>query len=137
MNSVKKENLKRLMSPKNIAFFGGRDVEVAIREAQRRGFKGPIWPVNPNRKSILGIKCFKSVDELPTPPDASFIAVPSRFVSNIVRDLDKVGAGGAVCYSAGFGETGPLGQILESELSSLAKDMVLIGPNCYGFINYL
>ena len=137
MNSLKKENLKRLLSPKNIAFFGGNDVEVAIAEAKRRGFKGPIWPVNPNRKSILGIKCFKSIHELPTSPDASFIAVPSKYVSFIINNLVKKGAGGAVCYSAGFGETGPEGKLLESELSSIAKDMPIIGPNCYGFINYL
>ena len=96
MNSLKKENLKRLLSPKNIAFFGGNDVEVAIAEAKRRGFKGPIWPVNPNRKSILGIKCFKSIHELPTSPDASFIAVPSKHVSFIINNLVKKGAGGAV-----------------------------------------
>ena len=137
MNPVKKENLKRLMSPKNIAFFGGNDVEVAIAEAQRRGFKGPIWPVNPNRKNILGIKCFKSVNELPASPDASFIAVPSRYVTTIIKDLSKVGAGGAVCYSAGFGETGTQGKLLEKELAAIADNMPIIGPNCYGFINYL
>ena len=137
MNSLKKENLKRLMSPKNIAFFGGDDVEIAIKEAQRRGFTGPIWPINPNRKSILGIKCFKSVHELPVSPDASFIAVPSKFVSSIIKDLAKNEAGGVVCYSAGFGETGTKGKDLESELTSIAESMPIIGPNCYGFINYL
>ena len=137
MNSLKKENLKRLMSPKNIAFFGGNDVRIAIKEAKRRGFRGPIWPINPKRKSILGIKCFKSIHELPTSPDASFIAVPSKFVSGIVKDLAKNGAGGVVCYSAGFGETGTEGKALESELISIAKNMPILGPNCYGFINYL
>ncbi len=137
MNSLKKKNLKRLMSPKNIAFFGGNDIEVAITEAKRRGFKGPIWPINPNRKNILGIKCFKSINELPASPDASFIAVPSKFVSGIINDLAKKEAGGAVCYSAGFGEIGNKGKILESELLSIAKNMPIIGPNCYGFINYL
>ena len=50
MNSLKKEKLKKLLSPKTIAFFGGADVEIAIAEVKRRGFKGPIWPVNPHRK---------------------------------------------------------------------------------------
>ena len=137
MNSKKKENLKRLMSPKNIAFFGGNDVEVAITEAKRRGFQGSIWPINPNRESILGIRCFKSIHDLPASPDASFIAVPSKFVSAIIEDLVKIGAGGAVCYSAGFGEIGSNGKVLETKLSTIADNMPIIGPNCYGFINYL
>ena len=137
MNSLQRKNLERLMSPKNIAFFGGNDVEVAIGEARRRGFKGPIWPVNPNRKKISGIQCFKSVNELPASPDASFIAVPSKYVSNIINDLAKIGSGGAVCYSAGFGEMGFEGKILETELISVAQNMSIIGPNCYGLINYL
>ena len=137
MNSKQRKNLQRLMSPKNIAFFGGDDVEVAIGEARRRGFKGPIWPINPSRENIHGIHCFKSVFELPAPPDASFVAVPSKYVSNIINDLAKIGAGGAVCYSAGFGEMGIEGKLLETELISIAQNMAIIGPNCYGFINYL
>ena len=137
MNSLKKEKLKKLLSPKTIAFFGGADVEIAIAEVKRRGFKGPIWPVNPNRNSILGITCFKTIKELPSAPDASFIAVPSKLVISIIKHLSKIGAGGAVCYSAGFGETGIKGKRLEKELTKAAKDMPIIGPNCYGFINYL
>lgn len=137
MNLQKRKNFKRLMSPKNIAFFGGRDVEVAITEAKRRGFLGEIWPVNPKRKSILGIDCFSSVKDLPEAPDASFIAVPAKFVSTLIEELSSIGAGGVVCYSAGFSETGPKGMALEEQIKILAKDMPIIGPNCYGFINYL
>ena len=137
MNLQKRKNFKRLMSPKNIAFFGGRDIEVAITEAKRRGFSGEIWPVNPKRKSILGIECFSSIAELPRAPDASFIAVPAKSVPNVIKELSSIGAGGVVCYSAGFSETGPKGQALEKEINLLANDMPIIGPNCYGFINYL
>ncbi|MFQ3354496.1 MAG: acyl-CoA synthetase (NDP forming) [Paracoccaceae bacterium] len=137
MTPAKERNFERLMSPKSIAFFGGTDVEVAIKEAQRRGFTGAIWPVNPNRQEILGFKCYKSVNDLPKPPDASFIAVPSRSVTSVVKMLSDCGAGGAVCYSAGFGETGDEGQALENELNLVTGDLALIGPNCYGFINYL
>ena len=137
MNLLKKKNFQRLISPKNIAFFGGRDVEVAIKEAKRRGFSGDIWPVNPNRKNIQGIECFKSVVDLPEPPDASFIAVPAKHVSGIIKELALMGAGGVVCYSAGFSETGQSGKNHENQLNSLAPDIPIIGPNCYGFINYL
>ena len=98
MNLQKRKNFKRLMSPKNIAFFGGRDIEVAITEAKRRGFSGEIWPVNPKRKNILGIECFSSIAALPRAPDASFIAVPAKYVPNIIKELSSIGAGGVVCF---------------------------------------
>ncbi len=137
MNSNKRAKLLRLMSPRNIAFIGGSEVEIALREARRRKFRGELWPVNPKRKEILGIKCFKTVEELPRAPDASFIAVPAQLVPSIVKKLARIQAGGIVCYSAGFGETGMAGQVLERELIENAGDLPIIGPNCYGFINYL
>ena len=137
MNSQKRANFDRLLTPRHIALFGGSDVEVAIREAQRQKFSGQIWPVNPKRNEMLGLKCFKSVKDLPASPDASFIAIPSKLALGVVRDLALVEAGGIVCYAAGFSETGVEGEKLEKELTKLAGDMPIIGPNCYGFINYL
>ncbi|MEE2774653.1 MAG: acetate--CoA ligase family protein [Pseudomonadota bacterium] len=125
------------MSPKHIAFFGGRDAKVAIAEAIRRGYAGEIWPVNPNRKEIAGYRCYKSVDELPEAPDASFLAIPATSVNSIIQNLDNRGAGGVVCYTAGFGETNHDGIKLEQELISVSGDLIVIGPNCYGLINYL
>ena len=55
------KNLNRLINPKNIAVFGGRDAEIVISQCKKMGFKGKIWPVNPKRKEINGIKCFSSV----------------------------------------------------------------------------
>ena len=70
MTSLRHQNLSRLLSPRHIAFIGGRDAEVAINEAKRIGFTGQIWPVNPKRETLGGYPCFASVADLPEAPDA-------------------------------------------------------------------
>ena len=78
MTPNQRQNVDRLLSPRHIAFVGGRDAAVAIGEAQRTGFEGQFWPVNPKRDSIRDIACYKSVEDLPEAPDAVFVAVPVR-----------------------------------------------------------
>lgn len=136
MTPAQRENLRRLLSPRHIAFVGGRDCVTAIGEAQRSGFSGHIWPVNPTRPDLAGYPCFASIDALPEAPDAVFLAVPSGSVIDVVRALAARGSGGIVCYTAGFREAGPDGASMERELVQSAGDMALIGPNCYGAINY-
>mgnify|MGYP001334288865 FL=1 len=137
MKEIRYKNIDRLINPSQIAFVGGRDAEVAINEAKRRGFRGSIWPVNPKRDSIAGYKCFRSVLDLPKGPDAVFLAIPSTQIIRTVNELNHINAGGIVCYSAGFKETGKKGISLERQLVKSLKNMVLVGPNCYGIINYL
>lgn len=137
MTSKRQLNLSRLLSPRHIAFIGGRDAEVAIREAERIGYRGAIWPVNPKRATLAGHPCFASVDDLPEAPDGSFLAVPAPAAIVTTAKLAARGAGGVVCYTAGFREAGPVGQALEADLIRAAGDLALVGPNCYGVINYL
>jgi len=137
MKEIRYKNIDRLINPSQIAFIGGDDAEVAINEAKRRGFRGSIWPVNPKRDYIAGYKCFRSVLDLPKGPDAVFLAIPSTQIIRTVNELNHINAGGIVCYSAGFKETGKKGISLERQLVESLKNMVLVGPNCYGIINYL
>lgn len=137
MRPEQKHNFDRLMRPRHIAFIGGADAIVAIGEARRRGFSGEIWPVNPRRPEMAGYSCFTSLDDLPSAPDAVFLAIPAVAAIAAITQLAAMGAGGIVCYSAGFGETGEDGADLEMALKDAVGDMVLIGPNCYGMINYL
>ena len=136
MNSNKLKNLNRLFNPKNIAVFGGNDAEIVISQCKKMGFKGEIWPVNPKRESINGIKCFSSVSDLPKGPDASFIAVPRSAAIEIVKELNRMNSGGGVCYTAGFREVGQEGVELEKSLLENVGDFALIGPNCYGCLLY-
>ena len=104
MTPAQKVNFERLIKPKHIAFVGGVDAEIAIGEAKRAGFKGLIWPVNPRREQLGGQKCFQTLEDLPSAPDAVYLAIPRDHALNAVKDLAKLGAGGIVCYTAGFGE---------------------------------
>jgi acyl-CoA synthetase (NDP forming) len=96
-----------------------------------------MWVVNPRRESLAGLPCVASVTDLPQPPDAVFLAIPARGVPDAIEQLSRQGAGGIVCYSAGFGEAHDDGRVLEDALKAALGDMVLIGPNCYGLINYV
>ncbi len=135
MTPARRENLERLLKPRHIAFIGGRDATIAVREARRRGFQGKMWAVNPKRADLDGVGCVPSISDLPEPPDAVYLAIPAAGVTDALRELEQMGAGGVVCFSAGFKETGDIQS--ERDLIEAAGDMALIGPNCYGMINYV
>lgn len=131
------ENFQRLLNPRHIAFIGGRDAITAIGEARRRGFKGKMWAVNPKRRDLAGIPCFTSIDDLPEAPDAAYVAIPTNAAVDAIEMLAVRGTGGAVCYTAGFKEAGATGAAAEARLREIVGDLALIGPNCYGVINYV
>ncbi|WP_371225393.1 acetate--CoA ligase family protein [Roseovarius sp. 2305UL8-3] len=137
MTPAKRQNFERLLTPRHIAFVGGADAAVAIGEARRAGFGGQMWVVNPKRDQIGGIACLPDLAALPEPPDAVFLAIPAPHVPDAIATLRDMGAGGIVCYSAGFSEAHEDGAALEAQLKANLGDMVLIGPNCYGLINYV
>lgn len=137
MTPKRRANLERLLKPRHVAVIGGRDAETVAAECKRIGFSGPFWPVNPKRSHIGGHPCFASIDALPEAPDAVFLAVPKEAAIEALYKLNAMGAGGVVCYTAGFGETGSEGADDEARLVAAAGDLALIGPNCYGIINYV
>ena len=130
------ENLKRLLAPRHIAFIGGQDADYAARQCARR-FKGTVSGVNPKRSEMGGQPCYPTVHDLPQVPDAVFLATPREAALQTVADLNGIGAGGVVCFTAGYGETGSVGRKSEQELIQAAGNMALVGPNCYGVINYV
>jgi len=136
MKPALRNNLERLLHPRHIAVVGGNDAEVVIGECDRIGFDGTIWPVNLKRESIAGRRCYRSVDDLPEAPDAAFVAVGREAAIATIQQLAAMNAGGAVCYSAGFGEIGADGEPFERALVDAAGDLAIIGPNCYGAINF-
>jgi acyl-CoA synthetase (NDP forming) len=137
MTPEQKANLKRLFKPRHVAVIGGTDAVTVATECHRIGYTGPFWPVNPKREHIGGHRCYASVDDLPEPPDACFVAVPIDAAIETMAKLNAMGAGGAVVYTAGFGEVGAEGAKKEAQLIEAAGNMALIGPNCYGLINYV
>lgn len=129
--------LLRLLQPKTVAVVGGNSAAEVIRQCHLIGFDGELFAVNPGRDYIEGIPCFDNVDELPVVPDASFIAAPPYPTLDVLRSLNARGAQGAVCFAAGFAETGESGVALQQELREAAGDMAVMGPNCHGYVNYL
>jgi acyl-CoA synthetase (NDP forming) len=110
---------------------------MAIRRSVEIGFRGEVWPVHPTRKSMEGFDCYRSIEELPGVPDAAHIGVNRDQTIEIVRSLSKAGAGGCVCYAAGFAEMGAQGREREQLLIEAAAGMPLVGPNTFGFLNFL
>lgn len=134
------KDLSRLLSPKTITIFGGAWAANVIRQLKKSDFQGEIWPVHPKRDEIEGVKCFTSINSLPSPPDASFIGVNREATIEVVRELSAMGAGGATCFASGFLESeaeSAGGADLQNDLIEAAGDMPIVGPNCYGLINYL
>ncbi|MBV9523081.1 MAG: acetate--CoA ligase family protein, partial [Alphaproteobacteria bacterium] len=129
--------LHRLLRPRSIAVFGGKAAAETVRQLQQIGFPGEIWPVHPSAGEIAGMRAYRSVAALPAAPDAAFIGVNRHAAIDILAALAARGAGGAVVYASGFAETGEEGRELQTRLVAAAGAMPFLGPNCYGFINYL
>jgi acyl-CoA synthetase (NDP forming) len=108
-----------------------------IRQCRRMGFAGEIWPIHPQHDTVEGLPAFRSVAELPGAPDAVFLGINRHAVIEVTAALSERGAGGAVCYASGFAETGGEGAELQARLVEAAGAMPVLGPNCYGVINYL
>ncbi len=128
-------DLGRLLSPRAVAFVGGRIAEMAIRRCQELGYSGEIMPVHPQRAMVAGLQCYPTIDSLPRVPDAAYVGVNRDLTIDIVRQLAAGGAGGCVCYAAGFAEMGVEGKAHQDRLVAAAGEMPLIGPNCFGFVN--
>ena len=129
--------LQRLLHPRSIAVIGGSVAAEVIRQCKKIGFQGEIWAVNAQRETLEGLPCYRDVASLPSAPDAAFIAVPREHNVELVAALQQRGAGGVVCYASGFAEIGGDGILLQQRLCDAAADMALVGPNCYGVLNFL
>ena len=141
-------DLARLFRPRHIAVFGGAWAYNVIEQLQKTGFEGEIWPVHPTKTEISGLRAYADVASLPEAPDASFIGVNRNLTPSILGALSQAGAGGAVCFASGFAETSADDEIvqdagqasgteLQAQALAQAGDMPFLGPNCYGFVNYL
>lgn len=130
-------SIERLLKPRSIAVFGGAQAQEVIRQSDLMGYQGEIWPVHPKKTEILGRRVFRSVNDLPGSPDAAYVGVNRHLTIDIVRDLAARDAGGAICYATGFIEAGEEGFGLQRQLLEASGAMPLIGPNCYGLLNYL
>ncbi len=129
------KDLNRLLRPKSIAVLGAGWALNVIEQCRKMGFAGSVWPVHPTKAEIGGLRAYASLADLPEAPDAVFIGVNRFATIEVVAELAAMGAGGAICFAAGWTEAGE--PELQAQLIAAAGDMPILGPNCYGVINYL
>ncbi|NUT77450.1 acetate--CoA ligase family protein [Pseudomonas sp. C1C7] len=137
MSQSIRDNLKRMLAPQHVAFVGGRSMARALKRCAEGGYQGQMWLVNPQHDSLEGVPCVRNIADLPCGPDAVFIATNRELTLTCVAELAAIGTGGAICYASGFAEVGAEGQALQRQLLDAAGDMALLGPNCYGLLDYL
>ena len=126
--------IDRLLRPKSVAVIGASDRHGALGATLLSNlvnyeFAGAIYPVNPKREELLGLKVYHSVEELPEGIDCAVLAIPRNFVLDTVRGLGEKGCGAVVIYSAGFSEAGEEGLRDQLELARIAGEhsYVLVG----------
>ncbi|WP_321473048.1 bifunctional acetate--CoA ligase family protein/GNAT family N-acetyltransferase [uncultured Paludibaculum sp.] len=127
--------------PKNIAVIGATENPGSVGRTTlwnliSSPFGGAVFPVNPKRSSVLGIKAYKSVKEIPAEVDLAVIVTQSKLIPGLITECGEIGVKSAVVISAGFKETGPEGKELERQLlvNARAAGIRIIGPNCLGIM---
>ena len=143
MTSNDRAELRRaLLSPRSVAVVGqsddaGKTTGRPLKFLRQAGYRGTIYPINPRRETVLGERAWKSVADLPEPPDHAYLVVPTDAVVDTVRDCGKAGIKIASILAAGFSETGADGVAREQRLREVAAEtgIRVVGPSCLGVIN--
>jgi acetyltransferase len=131
-------------SPKTVAVIGATETPGSVGRTVlwnlvTSPFGGTVYPVNPKRPSVLGVRAYKSVSDIPEEVDLAVIVTPAPSVPGIIRECGENGVRGAIVISAGFKEIGPAGADLERQLlhEAQAAGIRVIGPNCLGVMSPL
>ena len=135
------ERLNPLFQARSVALIGassnpGKWGFIMLKNLINGGFAGNIYPINPDADELLGIKVYKTLEEVPETPDLAVIAVPPRAALAAVQACTDKGIRAAVCITAGFAELGREGRDLQDAMveAARAKGMVMVGPNCNGIM---
>lgn len=137
LSETRRANLGRLLYPRRMAFVGGGQAERTLATLRLQPFAGAVDVVHPKRAEMSGYPCVPRISDLPEPPDAVFLAVNADATIEALQELRAMGAGGAVCYASGFSEIGAAGMERHRAFVAAAGDMAVVGPNCYGLVNYV
>lgn len=132
-----------MLAPRSIAVIGASDDRGKvggrpIHYMSRFGFRGSIYPVNPRRQEVQGLRCYSGIADLPETPDMAVIAVAASAALAALRECGERGIGTAVVMSSGFGEIGAGGKQLQEQLVGVARQhgMRMLGPNAQGMANF-
>ena len=136
------QKLDAIFSPESVAVVGasttpgkvGHDIFANILKGN---YRGTLYPVNPKARSILSVRAYPSIKDIPDPLDLAIIILPPQHVLQTVKDGMEKGIKGLVIVSAGFREVGAEGRALEDRVLAMCReaDIRMVGPNCLGVIN--
>ncbi len=132
-------DFNKIFFPKSIAIVGASNREKSIGNSLvlnlKKDFKGKIYPVNLKEKKVAGLRAYASLSDIKDKVDLMLIAIPAKFVNNVLAEGGELGIKAAVVISAGFKEVG--NTVLEEELKFVCKkyNITLIGPNCLGVLS--
>jgi len=140
---VDDDRLAAALDPQSVAVIGasenpekigGRPIKYMLRA----GYKGRLYPINPNRPEIQGLKAYPDIASLPEAPDLAIVAVPGMGAVHAVAACAKRGVKVAVVITSGFGETGEEGKRAQEEMvrTARAAGMRIVGPNTQGIANF-
>lgn len=139
--SQKKSSLSYFFNPKSIAVIGaskkeGKVGHTVLKNILDSGYKGKVFPINPNYEEILDHKAYESVLDVSEDIEVAIFVIPAKFINPVVKECGEKGVKGLIIISAGFKEVGGKGVEREEKLKDLANeyDMRVLGPNCLGFI---
>jgi acetyl coenzyme A synthetase (ADP forming)-like protein len=137
---VDREVINRLLRPKSIAVVGastqpGKIGYTVLDNLIKDGYKGKIYPINPQATEILGLKCYPSILNIDQPVDAAVIVVPAKFCAPVIEECGKKGVKGLIVISSGFSEVGR--KDMETQLVDIAHQygMRILGPNIVGTLS--
>lgn len=140
MDNALRERLNRMFAPRSVAVIGAGatpdKVGHAIMDSLVSGdFPGTIYPIHPRHETILGLRVYRDLDEIPEIPDLAVVALNQHSTVKMVAKLRDLGVAGASVIAGGYSEMGDDGRNLQEALKEAAGDMPLVGPNTLGFLN--
>lgn len=137
-----RQPLDAIFAPKNVAVIGATEKAGSVGRTLlwnliSNPFGGTVFPVNPKRPSVLGIKAYPSIAAVPETVDLAVVVTPAPTVPGVIGECVAAGVKGAIIISAGFKEVGERGIQLEQDVLKQARQgrMRIIGPNCLGVMS--
>ncbi len=131
--------MELFFNPGSIAVIGASERKLGSLVVQNllRGYKGQIFPVNPNYKQIYGLQCFPSLEGIPHPVELVIVLVPAHLVPSVIEACARKGIKNVIIESAGFAEVGLKGIALQDRCKAIAKQsgIRIWGPNCMGLVD--
>jgi acyl-CoA synthetase (NDP forming) len=136
-------SLRAALEPRSVAIIGASDNPHKvggrpILYMKRYGYRGAIYPVNPGRTEVQGLKAYAHIRDTPQPAELAVIAVAGDEAVRAVEDCAQRGVKVAVVMTSGFGEIGAEGKAAQERMTAAARaaGMRLVGPNCQGLANF-